>query len=63
VRRLERLGHRPVPQLEGVAEEDQPVRAVQLAQQRVARAGVAQHVSLRAAAQVQVGDDHRSHAA
>jgi hypothetical protein len=44
-------------QLDGVAEEHEPVDAVQRGQQRSAPRGVAQDVAPQARAEVEVGDD------
>ena len=57
----ERLAQRPVAQLEGVAEQDEPAGAVEAREQRFARGRAAQDVDAVARAEVQVGDDEGPH--
>ena len=53
-RRLERLVHRPVAQLEDVAEDDEPVDAVERGEQRVLGGGTAQDVDVAAGPEMEV---------
>ena len=61
---LERVGHRPVAQLERVAEQHEPVRGDRrdLVGQGLPHVLAAQHVGVGATAQVQVRDDEGAHA-
>ena len=59
---LHRAARAALEQLDDVAEEHEPVDAVERAQERVERGVDAQHVAAQARAEVQVGDDERAHA-
>jgi hypothetical protein len=54
---------RAVAQLEPVAEDHEPVDAVERIDEPLADLGTPQHVGLRAGADVEVGDDQGPHGA
>ena len=58
-----RLLRAPLHQLDDVAEEDQPVDALERGEQALERRGSAQHVVLEPRAEVQIGDEQGAHAA
>jgi hypothetical protein len=62
-RRVDGVDERTVAQLEDVAEQDEPVDVAERGLQRCTRLRKAQHVGLRPAGEVQVGEDERPHAA
>ena len=55
------LARAALQQLDDVAEQHQPLDAVQRGEQRLERLGAAQDVAPEAGAEVQVGDDERGH--
>jgi hypothetical protein len=63
LRRGERVAHRPVAQLERIAQQHEPVRAGDRLLQRGERAGTPQGVRVRRCPEVQVADDEGAHPA
>jgi hypothetical protein len=59
--RSHRLAHRPVAQLEHIAQENDPVDPVQRRQQRLAQLCPAQQIGGRVGSQMQVGEEQRRH--
>ena len=58
---MARLVEGPVAQLEGVAQQHELLHALEALEQRVERGRVAEHVRLRAGAEMQVRDDEGPH--
>ena len=59
--RFERRGQRAIAQLDGVSEQDDAVRALELGPQDPAKVGAAQQVGSAARSEVEVGENHRPH--
>ena len=57
--RSERISHRPVPKLDHVTEQHQPVNSRQRFQQGLPRNSTAKQIDATARAEVQVRDDQR----
>jgi hypothetical protein len=55
----ERVAQRPLAQLDGVAEQDDPLDPVERLEQRRAQLLAPQQVVARASAEVEIGDDER----
>ena len=51
----------PLQQLDHVAEQHQPIDAVERGEQRLERLGAAQHVVSQAGAEMEIGDHERAH--
>ena len=58
---LQGLRHRPVAELDDVAEQHEPVDVCELGEEEVAHVGTAQQVDLAARAEMEVGDDRGAH--
>ena len=58
---IERRGKRAIAQLDGISEQDDAVRALELGPQDPPKVGAAQQVGSAARSEVEIGKNHRPH--